>query len=162
KLKLEDAEKRVEKVAAEHGWAHGAMPELRDQYEMNQDAKVLGPLKEAYVRNPQYSRDVKGNAFAQTLFFRPGDPWNKFTARELNASLAPGFTGEKKRVLYWKTEDKAAEPLSFAQAKPKVEQAWRMEKARALAKTKAEELAKQARDTHGDYAPVLNEASKHF
>jgi hypothetical protein len=162
KLKLEDAEKRVEKVATEHAWAHGAMLDLRDQYQMNQDAKVLGPLKEAYLRNPQYnSRDVKGNAFAQTLFFRPGDSWNKFTARDLNAGLAP-TTGEKKRYLYWKTEDKVAEPLSFAQAKPKVEQAWRMEKARALAKAKAEELAKQTRDTHGDFAPVLNEASKHY
>ena len=52
--------------------------------------------------------------------------------------------------------------MNFAQARPQVEAAWRLERARTLAREKAEELAKQARETHGDYLPVLTEASKRY
>jgi hypothetical protein len=161
RLKLADAEKQVEKAAAKHGWAHGAMAELRDPYEINADAKGLAPLKEAYMHSPQFG-DAKGKQFAQKLFFaQPAERWKTFATQELNPSPAPA-TGDKKKFLYWKTEDQPAKVLSFAQAKPKVEEAWRMEKARVLAKAKADELAKQAREAHGDYLPILNEAGKHY
>ena len=52
--------------------------------------------------------------------------------------------------------------MTLAQARPQVEASWRKDKARALAEAKAAELAKQARETHGDYLPILNEASKNY
>jgi hypothetical protein len=161
RLKPEDAEKQLAKTMAEHGWTHDAMTQLQDAYEINQDAKALALLKEAYMRSPQF-RDAKGKSFAQALFFgQPADRWKNYTPRELFTSPAPD-TGEKKQFRYWKTDDQPAKVLSFAQAKPKVEEAWRMDKARALAKAKAEELAKQVREAHGDYLPLLNEAGKQY
>src|SRR5437879_4830965 len=137
------------------------MTDLHDQHEINQDAKELAPLKEAYMRDAQY-RDPKGKLFAQNLFFStPADRWKPFTPQELASSPSPD-TSEKKSFLYWKMDDQPAKALTFAQARSQVEAAWRLEKARGLAKAKAEELAKQARDTNGHYLPVLNEASKPY
>ncbi|HLJ92791.1 MAG TPA: hypothetical protein VKU02_06300 [Gemmataceae bacterium] len=161
KAKAADAEKRVEKAVQEHGWAHGAMSEPKDQYAINQDAKELAPLKEEYVRQGQY-RDPKGKQFAQNLFFRlPADQWKLYTPQELFSTPSLD-TSDKKTFLYWKTDDQPAKVLTFAQARPQVEAAWRLEKARALAKAKAEELAKQAKEAHGDFLPILNEASKQY
>src|SRR5262249_41550163 len=104
----------------------------------------------------------KGKFFAQNLFFnRLAEGWKQYTAQELMAFPSLEST-EKKTFLYWKTEDRPAKVLTFAEARPQVEAAWRLEKAPALAKAKADELAKQARDTHGDALPILNEASKQF
>jgi hypothetical protein len=161
KVKQADAEKRVEKAVREHGWAHGAMTELQDQYEMNRDPQQLAPLKEAYTKNAQF-RDPKGKLFAQNLFFSlPADRWKPFTPQELASSPSPD-AGEKRTFLYWKTDDQPAKVLTLAQARPQVEASWRKEKARELAKARAEELAKQARETHGDALPILNEASKQY
>jgi hypothetical protein len=161
KTKPADVEKLVEKAIREHGWAHGSTTQLQDQYEINRESKQLAPLKEAYTRETQF-RDPKGRMFAQTLLFSQGlDQWKLFTPREL-VSNPSADTTEKKTFLYWKTDDQPAKVLTFAQAKPEVEAAWRLEKARGLAKAKAEDLAKQARDTHGDYLRTLNEASKEY
>jgi hypothetical protein len=162
KIKLADAEKQVEKAIAEHGWAHGAMTELRDQYEINRNAPGLAPLKEAYMRSSQFG-DAKGKSFAQKMFFgQPADKWKNFSARELYASPVAA-SGQRKTFLYWKTDDKPAQVFkNLAQARSQVVEAWRLEKARALAKAKVEELAKQAREAHGDYLPILNEAAKHY
>src|SRR5262249_37093102 len=136
--------------------------ELQDQYEINRDAKSLEPLKEAYKADLRY-RDPKAKLFAQNLFFsQPADRWKPFTPHELQGGLS-SVGGEKKTFLYWTTDDQPAKVLdNLAQVKPQVEAAWRMDKARELAKAKAEELAKQARDTHGDFLPLLTEAGKQY
>src|SRR5207245_2797354 len=98
KTKPADAEKRVAKAVAEHGWAHGIMTELQDQHEINRNAKELAPLKEAYMRDAQY-RDPKGKLFAQNLFFsQPTDRWKPFTPQDLAASPSLA-TGERKTLL---------------------------------------------------------------
>jgi hypothetical protein len=159
-----DIEKQVDKAVQEHGWAHGGMARLADQYEINRDAKELTPLKEVYMREGRYA-DPKAKQFAEKLFFnQPVDrskAYAPYTPQELTSSPSLGST-EKKTFLYWKTEEQPAKVLSFAQAKAQVEAAWRLEKARTLAREKAEELAKQARETHGDALPVLTEASKRY
>lgn len=48
--------------------------------------------------------------------------------------------------LHWRTEDREPRALSFDQAKPKVEAAWRFEKARPLAKAEADRLAIEAKN----------------
>src|SRR5207245_1649104 len=95
KIKQADAEKRVEKAVQEYGWAHGAIKDLQDQYEMNRDTKELAPLKEAYMKNGQF-RDLKGKLFAQNLFFsQAADRWKHFTPQELPSGPSLD-TSEKK------------------------------------------------------------------
>src|SRR5262249_53377483 len=138
KLQPAEAEKRIEKAVQDHGWAHAAMRDLRDAYEIDRDPKDLAPLLEAYKRQTQY-KDPKGKFFAQNLFFnQPAERWKQYTAQELTAFPSLEST-EKKNFLYWKTEDRPAKVLTFAEARPQVEAAWRLEKARALAKAKADE-----------------------
>jgi hypothetical protein len=48
--------------------------------------------------------------------------------------------------LHWRTEDREPRALPFDQAKPKVEAAWRFEKARPLAKAEADQLAVEAKN----------------
>jgi hypothetical protein len=161
KAKSEDVEKRLEKAVKEHGWAQGGMTGLQDAYEINRDAKQLAPLKEAYMRNLQF-RDPKGKRFAQSLFFNlPPDQWRPFTPKELLSGASPDASA-KETFVYWKTDDQPAKVLTFELARKEVEAAWRLNKARGLAKAKAEELAKKAGETHGDAVRVLNEASKEY
>jgi hypothetical protein len=48
--------------------------------------------------------------------------------------------------MHWRTEDREARAITFEQAKPKVEAAWRFEKARPLAKAEADRLANEAKN----------------
>ena len=50
---------------------------------------------------------------------------------------------------------------AFAEAKPKVEEAWRFEKARKLAEEEAEKVAAEARKSKGDADRVLKDGSPH-
>src|SRR5205807_1407044 len=64
--------------------------------------------------------------------------------------------------LYWKTEeDKPAVTPTIEQARSKVEEAWRLNKARDLAEKKAEELKKEAQATGGDKPQLKDLAEKH-
>src|SRR5262249_15837891 len=90
KAKPAEIEKRLEKAIQEHGWTHGAMAQLQDQYQINRVPNALAPLKEAYTKEPQY-RDPKGKQFAQTLFFsQPADQWKLFTPKELDVRAGLG------------------------------------------------------------------------
>lgn len=159
KIKLADAEKRVDEAAKTYGLQIGAKTDLQDKYQVNRDTKELAPLKETYKRNTL--QDPKGKSFANLFFNPPSDPWKPFTPRELRSGLSLDVS-EKKTFLYWKLADQPAKVLSFSEARPQVEAAWRLEKARVLAKAKAEELAKQAHDAQGNYLLNLNEAAKQY
>ena len=161
KAKPADIEKFVEQAVKEHGWSHDAMTQLEDQYAVNRAADALAALKEAYMRDSQYG-DAKGQRFARALFFgQPADRWKLYTPKETLSFPSPNAP-EKKTFVYWKTDDQPAKVLAFAAVRKEVEAAWRLNKARALAKAKAEELAKKAAETHGDAVRVLNEASKEY
>jgi hypothetical protein len=59
--------------------------------------------------------------------------------------------------LWWRTADEPAKVLTFEQAKPEVEKAWRFQKARELALQEAEKIAKQS---PSDPLPALLDAAK--
>jgi hypothetical protein len=125
-----DAAEFVQKNAdAAHGiTAHGVMAEARDASEIAGD-QALAPLKGARLQQlamtPQEAR-----AFADTLF-KPNQLYHpeKF---ERN----PGDT----LYYFWLTENDKAYVPTFADAKPKVEAAWKVGKARELARKAAEDV----------------------
>jgi hypothetical protein len=161
KAKPAAIEELVKATIKEHGWGHGGPTPLEDQYAINRGAGDLAPLKTAYTRDRQ-AADPKGKMFARALFFsQTADQWKKYSPKELGGSMMLDAS-ERKTFLYWKTEDQAAAPQTFAHAEPQVEAAWRLEKARVLAREKAEALAKEARDSNGGYLPILVEASTKY
>lgn len=149
-----DKQKLIERVVKANGWTLGATADFRDQWDLADDPKLAG-LKENYleaVRMSQNNQDPKGRLFGLTMFFNDApDKWKLFVPREM--------FGEKQTYLYWKTADEPAKVLSFDEARPKVEHAWRVEKARALAQKAADELAQKAA---GDPQPVLLDAGKRY
>ncbi|MBY0227964.1 MAG: hypothetical protein K2W96_01655 [Gemmataceae bacterium] len=68
--------------------------------------------------------------------------------------------GHKRQGLAWRTDDDPPELRSFAQAREDVEKAWRLDKARALARKRALELAEKINSKNGtpkDAAALLAE-----
>src|SRR5260370_19320312 len=65
-------------------------------------------------------------------------------------------------ILYWKTkEDEMPHEPTFEAARSKVEDAWRFQKARALAKNEAEELQPKARESGGDQQTLKDLAAQY-
>jgi hypothetical protein len=151
------ADKFVSEEVRRYGWKHGASKELDDFFSIRND-KGLELLKEAVDRESDLSAQLdpnraesKGKRFANRLFLQ--SPSTLYSPAE-----ASGADGEI--VLYWRTENQPPRSIPFAQAKPRVEEAWRFEKARALAKNEAEKVAKEAGKNKGDAVRNLTEASK--
>lgn len=64
---------------------------------------------------------------------------------------------EKEVILSWKIEDKPQYEPSFEEAKEKVLQLWKLEKARPLAEERAKELAEKVREAEGDLAKAVKD-----
>jgi len=148
-----EIEKYVKTEVERHGWKHGAMTKPLDRYGIIDDS-ALEPLKKQYL-STYATGDPKGKNFAEFFFRDAGpDPSKLYTPQDLRLTL------DQKQFVYWKTVDEPAKTVSFEEAKPLVLTAWRLEKARALAKGAADKVAEQARKSGGDPIPNLTEASK--
>ncbi len=135
----------------------GKTTELRDQHRNRiSDDPGLKPLKEAFEKSPlgkptARETDPFGNLF---FGFSSGDPFK--------GHLMPEFLGstEDKQFLWWKTEEQAAEKVPFDTVRADVEKAWRLLKARELAKKEAEAIEKKAKETKGDVRLLTDLAAK--
>jgi hypothetical protein len=133
------------------GWSQGVSKDARTIYDIAQDPG-LAALKEASESGSGTSDDPKGKRFASALFSDQGSDQAKlYNPRELH--------GNRATFVYWRTEDLPPKSLTFAEARRKVEEAWGFQKARELAKTEADRIAKQAEQSHGDAVRSLTEAS---
>jgi hypothetical protein len=143
----EEIRKYVQDEVKSHEWKQGGMDRLADEHAIQRDAKRLGlgPLREAYGQ--EMPTDRKGKYFARRFFYE--NP-----ARLYNLEKMPV---EKTTFAYWKTVDQPAKVLSFAEARPQVEEAWRFARARELARKEADDIAAKAK---GDPTPVLTEWAK--
>jgi hypothetical protein len=161
--KDKNIEKFVNEEARKYDWEHKATEQLVDQYEIAKAAN-LQPLKEAYVSlfAPGASKAEQAQLFAN-LFFSERSPESSrlYTPIPFFRGQVE-LPGEKGIFLFWKTEDKPAQVLSFDEARPQVEAAWRLEKARQLAKAEAEKFAAEARKSKGDPIPNLLDDAKHY
>ncbi len=152
KSRPEEARKYVTEAIRQYELQrHGSTTQPRDRYDISSD-KGLEPLKEAYLRPP--ALDPKGKNFAE-LFFRT--PSSGLYTPDRWPSEGQGVTGDGPVFLYWRTEDKPARVPDFTEVKDQVAQAWRFEKARALARAKAKEVEEQVRKQAGDVLPTLKE-----
>ena len=111
----------------------------------------LVPLKEAYLRPP--SADSKGKNFGELFFRTPGGLYMP----ERWPGEGRSVSGDEPVFLYWRTDDKPARVPEFSEVKDQVEKAWRLDKARVLARAKAKEVEEQVRKQAGDVAPTLKE-----
>lgn len=157
----------LEKFVKDRGFTKGESKEFRDQFSIYGDAG-LTPLLEIF--NKRAGKDANPIGFGQLFFFEQDERRQNRPAATYYApnSYPPGSLNEQAFVgtqladaptepvvLAWRTAEEAAvEPKNMDDAKvrAKVVAAWKRAKARELAKTKAEEIAKTAKDfgTHAD------------
>jgi hypothetical protein len=130
-----EAAEYIEKNAnLEHGiTGHGTTPQALDQTEIA-EAPALAPLKRAEEgRMPMTLADTRH--FAQKFFalgqlYKPEDL----------------HTVSPTRYYYWLTQNDKSYVPTFEEARPRVEEAWRFQKARALAKKKAEQIVEAVKN----------------
>ncbi len=150
KGKAPEAEKVIEKFVKDAGWEHAASTTFDDMYNLVDDPK-LAKLKDAYVAD-HLLEDPRARAFGFAFFSSGGQAQPKlYVPEEMRTRY--GDTS----FLFWRTADEPAKTLTFEQAKPAVEKAWRFQKARELAKQEAEKIAKQS---PSDPLPALLDAAK--
>ncbi|HXG10393.1 MAG TPA: hypothetical protein VNK04_11565 [Gemmataceae bacterium] len=132
----EAAAPEVAKAVKEYGLEHRVMDRPLDQYEIEDDPAIQ-PLKKAMagLRKPD---EVKRFKIAPYIF----------TEAPL---YTPQFAGRSdEQFLYWKIEDMPARVYpSYAEApeeiKQKVKEAWKLQRARELARQAAQEVVAEAR-----------------
>jgi hypothetical protein len=145
----------LDKAVKDYNLQTGKTTELRDEHKSKiSDDPGLKPLKEVYF-HPLPPNDPQGKGFS-SLFFDDAKPYaierfpgNRFRTPDDDIEWKSG----PESFIYWKTEDQPAKtlPLSDPDVKKEVERAWRMQKARELAKKAAEALATEVTDkTKGD------------
>ncbi len=146
-----EANKVIDKFVKRGGWEHEASSTLGDLFNIGQDPK-MAKLKEAYL-SERRTEDPKGKFFGGQFFFgATGVKQKLYTPEELRMPFGSDIT-----YVFWRTVDEPAKVLTFEQAKPEVEKAWRFQKARELAKKEAERILKQSPT---DPVPVLMDAAK--
>jgi hypothetical protein len=154
--KPEEVKAYIEKVVKELGFSkHAQTEKLRDRFDIGDDP-ALKPLKDEYLRQ-RATDDPRGRGFANMFFSGTASQHaGLYDGQEMSSldSNAP--------ILYWRTEDKPAYVPKFDEVKAKVEAAWKFQKARALAKKAADDLAAKAKDAKAEATKVLTEeAYKH-
>jgi hypothetical protein len=149
-----DGDSKTEGAIQKYGLTHGIMTDKPlDRYEIGKD-KALAPLKDAYVRDPA-TPEPKGESFSR-LFFGP-EP----------ALYHPGSLPAEHRwpdadevFLFWTVEDKPAYVPGYEEAKPQVEAAWKLQKARPLARKEAEQFLEKVQAAEGDVSRIRDLAAQ--
>jgi hypothetical protein len=164
KAKLEDKTKKeleeyLAKAVKDYELRTGKTTEPRDVFKNKiGDDAGLAPLKEAYLRPP--SLDREGKRYADMFFSNkpvyaverfPSSPF-RGPEDDLDWKSAP------ESFLWWKLEDQPAKRVSLDQpeVRKEVERAWKLQKARELAKKEAEKLAIESRETRGDVRKLMD------
>lgn len=148
------AKAAIDEFVKARGLERGESTGLRSEWNVDEDAG-LAPLKAVLAK----ARMLHGQlpvSFGQKLFWET-DPMTG--ARRAAAGLyKPEFYPERPSPIVmpysepdpvfvtWRTEEKAPRQVAFNEAKPEVKAAWVRMKARELAKTRAETIAKQLRE----------------
>jgi len=152
--------KHIDDFEKKYGLTHGKSEGFRDRYSLINDPG-LAPMKDDYVQNQirqsatsqgAMSPDLKGERFGNMFFDQSGMPSGQgeslyqpsWLGQDPARSLS--LKSDEKYFLYWKTDEEAAKERTFDAAKADVEKAWKLDKARELAKKAAEDMQKQIQD----------------
>ena len=147
-----EANKVIDKFVKQDGWEHESSNTLGDLFNIGQDP-MLARLKEAYL-NDHRTDDPKAKFFGGQFFMGgAGSVKQKlYTPEDIRMPF-----GSDTSYVFWRTADEPAKVLTFEQAKPEIEKAWRFQKAKELAKQEAESILKQS---PSDPIPALMDAAK--
>jgi hypothetical protein len=154
------AAKKTEEFVKRYDLHVGKTEKPRDQYDIASDAG-LKPLKDSYLRFVG-TQDPRAKGFA-VLFFDPAglyDPQAWPSNRQISRGFPKTWMDPNEPFLYWKTSDKAAYVPTFEEVRAQVEHAWRLDKARLLARQAAEAAAARARQSDKGVVEALTEADK--
>jgi hypothetical protein len=152
KGKPEEARKYVDQKIKDFGLEHHVMEEARPQYPLPAeppapglaDDPALKKLRDAYTAAYQ-NLPPPGGDFVQSLLLRGTGtfdpiPWSNRMVGEVGLSL---WDAGEEPFLIWRMEDKPARTLSFEAVRENVRAAWRLDRARALARADAERIQKE-------------------
>jgi hypothetical protein len=154
------------KVIKEYNLQTGGTAELRDKSKNKiADDPGLKPLREAFL-HPAPFGDPQGKTFPN-LFFSDVKPYvaERFPRSQFGGDGELEWRSGPESFLFWKTDDQPPRtlPLSEPEVKKEVERAWRLQKARELAKKEADRLATDAtKETRGDDRALRDFAMKHL
>jgi hypothetical protein len=136
--------KLVDEFIAQRGMYRGATTELRDRFDMANDAG-MARLKEIYLKSHS-TDDPLGIGFGSMFFVDPSQLGgvSTFAPQEFPAPADEG------KFVFWLTEDREARVPKFEKALPQVEIAWKRQKAREKAKAAAEQLLIEVKKAQGN------------
>jgi hypothetical protein len=143
----------IAKAVKQYDLQTGKTTELRDQFrnKIADDAGLLA-LSDAYKKY----RDPEGKRFADMFFGQNSKGVFQVERFPQNPFRPPDDDSEWRSApesfIFWKTADQPSKtaPFDEAEVRKDVERAWRMQKARDLAKKEADALAVKAREEKGD------------
>lgn len=157
------------KAIPEYRLQHGRTSLPRNRFNIGDDPG-LAPLKQSFGSLPAPpGPDGRERTFDQ-LFFP--DFYNAYMPKRWPRMESQGgfvdpqqpdaiWNVSAEPFLFWKTGYLSPYIPSFDEAKPQVEDAWRVDKARKLAQAEAEKLAAEAKKAGPDALRVLKDGSKH-
>jgi hypothetical protein len=127
----------------------GGTAEPVDRFSLPNDpgVAVLRPVVTAALKR-EGRTDPTGEAFAATLAdgpvkrFEPSPRPQNFHPQRLDSDTAAH--------VFWRSDDREPKAVPIEQARPRVEAAWVMQKARELARKEADRLAAEAKALGGD------------
>jgi hypothetical protein len=153
RFKPKEAREWLDKAIKEYGFTtHVEVGKPLGKYEIADDEK-MAPFKEAYLRQNSF-HDAKAEQFGALFFDELGGKGSAFSPKEWPLGVLTPTGGRFEDVdpiLYWKTEeDKLPREPAFEEVRTKVEEAWRKQKARTLAKKYAEEIQAKVKEAGAD------------
>jgi hypothetical protein len=156
----EEAAKKVAEYVKRYGLEHGKTQQPRDLYDIGSDPGMKA-LKDSYLR-VQGGQDQRGRAFGMLFLDNArlfeGQPWPRDV---FGRGFGENWMTTAEPFLFWKTTDRPAYEPKFEEVRAKVEEAWRFDKARALALQEAQEMAAKAKQKEKETVAILSQGSKH-
>jgi hypothetical protein len=145
--------KTVDEFIAQRGMFRGATTELRDRFNLVDDPGMT-KLKDIYLHG--HRDDPLGLGFGAPFF---EDPARFGGVSTYNPREFP-TTEEEGKFIFWLTEDRADRVPKFENAKLAVENAWRKQKARQIAKESADKLMTAVKNAQGDIPKLRDLAAQ--
>jgi hypothetical protein len=158
-----EAQAYLEKVLKEP-WVslHANMKDAKDQYNLGNDLALL-ELRKAFEKENPFDPKI-AEKFGETFFRAAGGVYQPQALPDdqpfFQGSTESRWSSAEQPFVWWKTEDKAAFVPSFEQARPKVEEAWRLAQARPGSRKEAEALLAKVKEAEGDRQRLLQIAAE--
>jgi hypothetical protein len=136
------AKEYITKARKDYHLKYGAMPSPTTQEGLMRALKKkqdmgLASLREAMLQGTRASRP---ELMAGTIFQRVGVYDPELTSFPESSFGVSSLNPNRQDFLWWRSEDLPARTRSFSAVRSEVEEAWRLEKARQLARKEAERL----------------------